>query len=138
MAIGEFWKTTETAAAQLTTERKKKEDLEAKVRGLKFELETRSDEMEAKCSDLQNNLQDYVQELDAAKKKMAGSDEEQDAMGNFAYVCVAEDLIQAAHSSSPDFNLKPLFDELLGYLASCPPMTTPLPGEYGLRVPIGD
>lgn len=51
-AIGDFWKVAKPAAAQLAAEQKKKEDLEAKVEGLKFELETRLAELEAKCSDL--------------------------------------------------------------------------------------
>lgn len=75
----------ERVAEQLTAERKRQEELEAKIGGPRFEMDTRTIEMEAKCSDLQINLQGCVQELEAAKEKMVKmvSAEEKDALGNF-------------------------------------------------------
>lgn len=55
------------------------------------------------------------------------SAEEQDALGNFDYACTAGDLIQVVHHTSLGTNLKLMFDELLCYLARCPPPMTPLP-----------
>lgn len=52
-ATAKFKKAAESADTQLAAERKRKEDLEAKVGGLKFEFETRSAELEARCNDLQ-------------------------------------------------------------------------------------
>lgn len=136
MAKEKFMRATKTMSNLLAVELKKTETLEAKIGGLKLELDTRSAELEAKCSDLQNNLQGYVQELEMAKAEletvkaemvgMVPTDEADDS-ANFTYVCATGDLIRAAHRSSPEFNLQPLFDNLLAYLASCPPMSMPLP-----------
>lgn len=46
----EFMKAAKNASAKLTIELKKTEDLEAKVVGLRFEFETRSAELESRCS----------------------------------------------------------------------------------------
>lgn len=75
-AKAKFMKAAKITATQLVAERKRKEDLPAKVGGLKIELNTCSAELEAKCSDLQNNLQDFVQELEVAKKEAAATEQE--------------------------------------------------------------
>lgn len=60
----------ESAAEQLAVERKRREDVEAKAGGLKFELETRTAELLARNNDLQNNLEESVREIEAAKETM--------------------------------------------------------------------
>lgn len=93
-------------------------------------------EYENRCSDLQTNLQGCVQELEAAKTELemtkaqltgTVSAADSDDSANFTYVCATGDLIWAAPRSWPEVDLQPLFDELLGYLASCAPISLPLP-----------
>lgn len=82
-------------------------------------------------------------EVEVAKIQMTGvvSASKVDEAANFANVCATRDLIRVAHPSSPEFNLQPLFDELLTYLASCPPMSLSLPlldlAEMGCAFPPG-
>lgn len=53
--------------------------------------------------------------------------DEQDTLGNFAYACVAGDFIRVVYRIFPGTDLKPLFYELLAYLADNPSSVIPLP-----------
>lgn len=66
---------------------------------------------------------------------------EQKALGNFAYACVASDYIRLVRRTNPEVNLRPLFNELLTFLADNPLSDTLLPlldlVELGCKFPAG-
>lgn len=55
------------------------------------------------------------------------SAEKQNALVNFAYVCVARDFIRLVRRMNPRPDLQPFFDELLAFLADNLPSDVPLP-----------
>lgn len=52
---------------------------------------------------------------------------EQETLRNFTYTCAAGDYIRAVSHVDPEFNLRPLFDELLTFLVNNLPPEGPLP-----------
>lgn len=55
------------------------------------------------------------------------SAEEQDALGNFAYICAIGETIWLVHRTLPGADFKPFFDDLLVYMANKPTPDIPLP-----------
>lgn len=49
---GELRKAAKIVVEQLSTKRKRLEELETKIGGLRFKMDTRTAELKAKCSDL--------------------------------------------------------------------------------------
>lgn len=65
------------------------------ARSLVTKLEAQVEDLVAWNSNLQNNLQDTVREAKrATEEAKANVEAEQTALGNFAYICAADDYIR--------------------------------------------
>lgn len=99
--------------------------------------------LEAKMSDLQNNLQQSEQEMERIRATMGQMliEEKNERSSNYTYLTTTGQNIRLVHRLMPEFDLQPLFRNLLDYLADNPPTTIPLPladlAELGCGFPPG-
>lgn len=144
-AVAEAKTVEKKAADQMIAEvaalQKDKEEATSSVANLRSQvndLRAQVEDLWAQNDNLQNNLQDSVQEAEEAKKNVVA---EQDALGNYVYVCAAGDYIQAVQHIDPSFNLTSLFEELIAFMTENPLGDDPLPllnlVEFGYVFPDG-